>query len=45
MGKRCNRCRFINKLSCMAFCHKKINNRFVRYRRSWDEVCKMINCK
>ncbi|MCI6164624.1 MAG: hypothetical protein MR675_05515 [Lachnospira sp.] len=34
---------FLYRLSDLVYCHKGINKRIFRFKKSWDEVYKIVN--
>lgn len=41
--RHCNRCNPINRLNEYIYYHNRLNRRIVRFKRSWDEIYKIIN--
>ena len=40
--RHCNRCNPINRLNEYIYYHNRLNRRIVRFKRSWDEIYKII---
>lgn len=36
---------FLRKLSELSYCNKAINRKILHFKKSWDEIYKIINCK